>query len=71
MKAKFIKFFINNSVSYPSAFIQGYNFAYGDESYAFGEYPTKTELKHVPKRIKNKKKWIEDWHYGCAVGCEY
>lgn len=55
---------------YREAFWQGYNYAYGDDSFRFGENIAEEDFKHIPKGIKNKELWLEAWHSGCAIGAE-
>jgi len=55
---------------YREAFWQGYNHAFGDESWGFGKHSEKEDFKHIPKGVKDKNKWLEAWHDGCGIGCE-
>lgn len=57
-------------VRYPSAFIAGYRYAYGNDEWGFGEHSDEEDLKHIPKNIKHKDLWVRDWHFGCGVGVQ-
>ena len=57
-------------VKYPSAFQRGYDYAYGNDDWEFGEHSDEEDLAHIPKNVKDKKQWLNDWHFGCGVGCQ-
>lgn len=50
---------------YREAFWKGYNYAYYGKGYEFGEVDA---LKHVPKKAKDKQKYITAWLDGNGMG---
>ncbi len=62
---------IPKGVKYKSAFKLGYDFAFDDDGkYEYGVAGHIYDLKAVPRNIKDKDAWIDDWQWGCAIGCE-
>jgi len=55
---------------YRKAFWQGFNYVYGEETYSFGEHTLQEEYQHIPKKVKDKNRWLRAWHEGCAIGAE-
>lgn len=55
-------------IKYKGAYKAGYDFAMSNDAWGFGEHSDEEDYKHIPKNIKDKKAWLEDWHFGYAVG---
>ena len=55
---------------YRKAFWQGYDYAYCGKTYGFGENTMEEDKTNIPKRVKDKDKWLLAWHEGCAIGAE-
>ena len=56
---------------YRKAFWQGYNYAHDGETWGFGEHSEEEDLKHIPKKVKDKEKWFIAWHDGCGIGTNF